>query len=133
MSCANLDIANHAYSFQFQRDYCVIQFFQTVTLKELVDSFSELVRHPKFVKNMSACYDMRRAFVEVDIKETEIFYHFSAGMSEKRGADYRLAFVYGDEMTKMLAEFYRLFLSRTHIEVEISDSYKQTLSWLEKS
>ncbi|MGX5174805.1 hypothetical protein ACUR5C_12355 [Aliikangiella sp. IMCC44653] len=133
MSCANLEVAKQSYCFLFKHNYCVVQFFNRVTLKELVDSFSALVRHPKFEKNMSACYDMRCAFVEVDLKETEIFYHFAAGMIDKRGADYRLAFVYGDEMTKMLAEFYRLFLSRTQIEVEISDCYNQTLQWLEKS
>lgn len=104
-----------------------------VNLKQLVDSFSELVRHPDFEKNICCCYDCRQALIEVNLTETEIFYHFSAGMRSKRGTDYNIAFVKGDEMTGMLVQFYRLFLVRCNIEIELFSSKDEALSWLIES
>jgi hypothetical protein len=107
-----------------------ISFIGVIRLKELVDSFSDLVRHPNFVTDMACCYDCRDGIVEVNLNETEIFYHFAAGMRDKRGSRYLLAFVYGDEMTKVLVQFYRLFLARTEIDVEIFNDKKKAMAWL---
>lgn len=113
-------------------DYALVSFVGVVHLKELVDSYSSFIRHPQFRKNMNCCYDFSNALVEINLNETEIFYHFSSGLREKRGEEYKLAFVYGDEMTKMLSQFYRLFLSRTHIELQLFDQSESAVSWLKE-
>jgi len=109
-----------------------LEFSGTVSLKDLVDSFSATIHNPDFVTNMSALYDLRLANVELDLTETEIFFHFAAGLRDKRGDSYALAFVCADEMTKMVANFYRLFLVRTDIDVLICDDFKQALDWIEQ-
>ena len=108
----------------------LIELSGVVNLKQMVDSFSELVRHPDFEKNMCCCYDCGDALIEVNLNETEIFYHFSAGMRNKRGTDYNIAFVSGDEMTQMLVQFYRLFLVRTDIDIEMFSNKEDAYQWL---
>ena len=109
-----------------------IVFGGVIRLKELVDSFSELIRHPDFIKDIACCYDCTNALVEVNLTETEIFYHFAAGLRQKRGDKYSLAFVYSDEMTKVLVQFYRLFLARTEIDVELFEHKSNAISWLKE-
>ena len=115
-----------------EHNFGLVSFAGVVHLKELVDSYSSFIRHPQFKKNMNCCYDFANALVEINLNETEIFYHFTAGLKEKRGDGYKLAFVYGDEMTKMLSQFYRLFLSRTQIELQLYDHSDEAISWLKE-
>ncbi|TQV74988.1 hypothetical protein FLL45_08580 [Aliikangiella marina] len=110
-----------------------IALFGVINLKHLVDSFSELVRHPDFEKNICCCYDCRDALIEVNLTETEIFYHFSAGMRSKRGTEYNIAFISGDEMTEMLVQFYRLFLVRSEIHIESFKTSEEAIQWLLES
>ncbi|TQV89615.1 hypothetical protein [Aliikangiella coralliicola] len=105
-------------------------YFGSITLKDVVGSFSALIRHPDFVHNMDACYDLSQAIVEIDLNETEIFSHFVEGLRDRRGANYRIAFICGDEMTKMLVDFYRLFLARTDIELFNTDTKSSAMDWL---
>lgn len=107
-----------------------LTFYGALSLKELVDSFSQLIRHPDFEVNMSACYDLSNALVELDLKETEIFFHFASGLRDKRGDNYKLSFIYADDMTRMLVNFYQLFLARSHIEVFSTENPDEASAWL---
>ncbi|WP_444995175.1 hypothetical protein [Aliikangiella sp. IMCC44359] len=116
----------------FDKKYAYLSFFGTVCLKELVDSFSSLIRHPKFEKNMASCFDFTHSIVELTLNQTEIFYHFVNGLRETRGNSYRLAAVCGDEMTKMLVQFYRLYLSRSEVDIQIFEQKVTAKNWLEQ-
>lgn len=107
-----------------------LTFYGTLGLKELVDSFSQIIRHPDFEANMSACYDLSNALVELDLKETEIFFHFASGLRDKRGDNYKLSFIYADDMTRMLVNFYQLFLARSQIEVFSTENPEEASAWL---
>jgi|GEM_PF-2890047 len=116
-----------------QDDIAHIQLVGIIKIKELVDSFSALIRHPDFHKNIACVYDCTQALIEVNLTETEIFYHFAAGLRDKRGDQYPLAFIYGDEMTKMLVQFYRLFLARTEIDVELFYDKSEAIIWVKEN
>jgi len=107
-----------------------ISFHGVMRLKELVDSFSEIIRHPDFEVNMSACYDLSNAMVDLDLKQTEIFFHFASGLRGKRGDSYKISFVYGDNMARMLVNFYQLFLAHSQIEIYITENSVEALDWL---
>lgn len=107
-----------------------LQFFGVIELADFEQAFSATVNHSDFETNMAGCYDLRCALVDIDFKETESMSQFAQDLRDKRGNSYRLAFVYADEMTKMLAEFYKLFLSRTQVDVLITDDIDQATSWL---
>jgi len=110
-----------------------IEFSGDLDLKDLIDSFSAVIRHEQFVVDMPACYDFTNARMDIDINATEVIFHFVAGLREKRGNHYQLAFVYGDEMTKALVDFYRLFFSRTSIDVEIFRNRETAVEWIKES
>jgi len=111
-------------------DLIRIEFFGTVKVKQLLDAYSALFKHEKFHTEQNGIIDFSKAVVDVDLNETEIFYHFASGFREQRGENYLLALVYGDEMTKMLLNFYKLFLVRTQIEVEVLDSVAASEQWI---
>lgn len=129
--------AQNTLPYQIQIDkahnLATLTFTGYVGIKDFADSFSELTRHEDFIHNMNACYRLEDAFVDLNINDTEVLFHFASGMREKRGNHYLLAFVYKDEMTKMLVEFYRLFLVRTDIEVLTTPSAQEAQSWLTHS
>jgi hypothetical protein len=129
------ELNENSFKIEFDSDYgCfVVKYNGVIELKDLIDSFSEVIKHPAFEINMPACYDFTDAIVDIDINTTEIFYHFAAGLRDKRGNDYQLAFVYSDEMTKTLVNFYRLFFSRTSIDVEIFNNGETALNWIKES
>lgn len=110
-----------------------IDFFGEIVLKDLVDSFSELIRHEKFVINIPGCYDFTDAILEVDINDTELVFQFVTGLMKKRGGEYPLAFIYSDEMTKAMLDFYRLSFSRTSIDVEIFNNRDIAVEWVKES
>ncbi|MCW8875860.1 MAG: hypothetical protein OQK51_02280 [Kangiellaceae bacterium] len=120
----------HQIQIDKENNLATLTFVGHIGIKQFADSFSELIRHKDFVQNMNACYRLENAYVDLNINDTEILFHFAAGMRDKRGDQYQLAFVYKDEMTKMLVEFYRLFLVRTDIEVLTTPSIQEAQSWL---
>jgi len=131
------DIAESEQSFSLEFDpkskIMHISFTGSMELKGLVASFSAVIRHPDFYFNMPACYDFSQARMDIDINTTEVIFHFVAGLRDKRGGDYQLAFVYADEMTKALVDFYRLFFSRTSIDVEIFNQKSDAIEWIKES
>lgn len=131
------DIASSEQSFNLEFDQeskiMHIGFAGNMELKGLIASFSAVVRHPDFYYNMPACYDFSKATMDIDINSTEVIFHFVAGMSNKRGDDYQIAFIYSDEMTKALVDFYRLFFSRTSIDVEIFNQKSDAIEWIKES
>ena len=115
-----------------QSKNCVLlRLYGHIGLRDLVAAFSDTIKHPEFKINMNACYDMSKAIIDVDLKETEVFFHFASGLREQRGECYKLAFVYSDEMAKMLVNIYQLFLARTDIEVYSTASVSDAIKWLE--
>lgn len=110
-----------------------ISFTGNMELKGLIASFSAVIRHPDFYFNMPACYDFSKARADIDINTTEVIFHFVEGLRDKRGDDYQLAFIYSDEMTKALIDFYRLFFSRTCIDVEIFNQKSDAIEWIKES
>ena len=110
-----------------------VEFYGAVHLKDIVDSLSTVIRHREFVKNMSACYDFSNAVVEVDITGAEVVFHFLTGISDRRGTEYLLALVYSDEMTKALCDFYRLYFSRSKVDVETFMNKEVALEWIIES
>ncbi|MET1256215.1 hypothetical protein [Aliikangiella maris] len=114
------------------KNYAYLSYWGVVRLFDLVDSFSLLLRDLRFKKNMAICFDFTDAMVELTLNDTEIFYHFMYGMQHKLGNSYRLAFVYGDDMTKMLLDFYRLFFARTNIDMQIYSHRFLAKLWLEE-
>ncbi len=110
-----------------------IIFIGNMELKGLIASFSAVIRHPDFYFNMPACYDFSNATMDIDINSTEVIFHFVAGLRSKRGDDYQIAFIYSDEMTKALVDFYRLFFSRTSIDVELFDKKPDAVEWIKES
>lgn len=110
----------------------LVEFSGQLEIKELIASFSAVIRHEYFYKNMPACYDFTNAIIDIDINSTEVIFHFVAGLRDKRGSEYSLAFVYDDEMTKALVDFYRLFFSRTSIDVDIFDNRSDAIQWIKE-
>ena len=110
-----------------------IKFDGIMSLKELVDGFSAVLRHKDFFYNMPACYDFSNAIVEIDINETEVIYHFAFGLMDKRGREYQLAFVYADGLAEAMINFYRLFFSRTLIDVEMFRNKLTAVEWIKES
>jgi len=113
--------------------FMYVEYFGDMKLKSLIDSFSELIRHKNFQKNMAACYDFSNAVMDIDMPSTEVIYHFVEGLGSKRGDDYQLAFVCSDEMTKALCNFYRLFYSRKKIDVETFKNKATAIEWIKES
>lgn len=110
-----------------------VDFFGNIELKDVVDSFSSVIRHEKFSINMPGCYDFTNAILDIDINDTEVVFHFVAGLAKKRGSEYLLAFIYSDEMTKTLMDFYRLAFSRTSIDVETFSNRDIAVEWIKES
>ena len=124
---------NFELSFDPESKIMHIIFTGNMELKGLIASFSAVIRHPDFYFNMPACYDFSTATVDIDINTTEVIFHFVAGSSKKRGDDYQIAFIYSDEMTKALVDFYRLFFSRTSIDVEVFDKMPDAIEWIKEN
>ncbi len=131
---ANLALASYEQSFELyyepESKVMHIDFTGNMELKALIASFSAVIRHENFYINMPACYDFSNAFMDIDINSIEVIFHFVAGLRDKRGDSYQLAFVYADEMTKALVDFYRLFFSRTSIDVEIFNNKADAIEWI---
>lgn len=127
--------AEHGFDLQFDSGSKImhIKFTGNMELKGLIASFSAVIRHPLFYFNMPACYDFSNAVMDIDINSTEVIFHFVAGLRGKRGDDYQIAFIYSDEMTKVLVDFYRLFFSRTSIDVEVFDLKSKAIEWIKES
>ena len=121
-----------ALSHDATRELIIASFFGHISLNQLLDCYSAILQMPEFTRNINACFDFGAAIVEIDLKETENFYHFASGLREKRGENYELAMVYGDPMTKMLLDFYKLFLVRTQVHVGVFDTRERALAWLEQ-
>ncbi len=123
------------YFFQFypEDEVFIAKFNCDVGLRELLDCYSDYVKHPSFIKNMAVCYDFSDCVVDMDVNATELFYQFSTGMRDKRGDSYQLAFVCVDSLTKISVELYRLMLSRTKIDVEIFDNLAIALDWIKET
>lgn len=111
----------------------LVEFFGSIELKELVDGMSAVTQHPEFEVNIPACFDFTQAIIDVDLAATEVVFNFGKGLGKKRGNDYQVAFVYGDELTKTLLNFYRLFFARTKIDVDIFDNRCSALSWIREN
>jgi len=126
-------LSSYKISYVSEDSYMYIEYFGDMKLKQLIDSFSEVIRHENFITDMPACYDFSNAMMDINIPSTEIIYHFVEGLSSKRGNDYQLAFVYADEMTKALCNFYRLFYSRKNIDVETFKNKETAIEWIKES
>ena len=126
-------ISPYTVSFNSENEFMYVEYFGDMKLKEIIDSFSEVVRHKAFKPDMAACYDFSNATIDVDMSVTEIIFHFVDGMSDKRGEDYQLAFVCSDEMTEALCHFYRLFYSRKNIDVETFKNTETAIEWIRES
>lgn len=111
----------------------VVSFFGDIHLKELVDSCTQVLDLPDFVRNMPACFDFSQAMIDIDINSAEILFHYNAGIREKRGKEYQLALVFGDEMTKTLVDFYRLLNAMTNIDIDIFDGKEKAMNWLNRA
>ena len=133
----DFDIATSEQSFNLEFDpkskIMHIDFKGGMELKGLIGSFSAVIRHPDFYFNMPACYNFSKATVDIDINSTEVIFHFVAGLRDKRGDNYQIAFIYSDEMTKTLVDFYRLYFSRTSIDVEIFSQKTDAIRWIKES
>lgn len=134
---ANLDFASYEQSFDIHYEpeskVMHIDFTGNMELKALIASFSAVIRHEDFYINMPACYDFSNAIMDIDINATEVIFHFVSGLRDKRGDKYLLTFVYADEMTKALVDFYRLFFSRTSIDIEIFNNKADAIEWIKDS
>ena len=131
----HLDVDFPAKSFDIQLDsknlLVHLTFNGMVGLKDFADSFSAIIRHPEFVKNMHCCYDLSNAEVEMNLNDTEICFHFTSALRDKRGSNYVLVFVCNDELTKMMVNFYRLFLVQTKVDVRIEKDFEKALQWIQ--
>lgn len=133
LSKAELD--NEKFSLRFfpEDGYVLVEMKGDISLKDLIDCFSSLVRHPSFVFNMSACYDFTKAFGEVNMKSKDLFSQFSIAMEEKRGDSYYLALVHSDPLTKASLELYKLSFARRKVDIEIFSSRATAIEWVKES
>lgn len=131
----NLASAKQGFEVSFDATHKIMHvvFFGCVYFKDIIDGFSTVIRHQEFELNMPACYDFSNATLEMNMNSTEIIFHFTSGLAEKRGKEYLLALVYNDEMTKALFDFYRLYLARTQIDVEMFKNSQTAIDWIIES
>ena len=131
----NLAPKQQSFEISFVPDhgFMKVDFYGDIHFKDIIDSLSAVIRHNEFRFNMPACYDFTNALVDIDINMIEIIYHFLVGLSDKRGNQYPLALVYSDEMTKTLFNFYRLFFSRSKIDIESFKNKDTALEWISTS
>ncbi len=114
-------------------NFLVVAFTGEISLKEIVASISDTLRHQEFTKDMSACYDFSDAVLDIDINTLDVIFHFMSGLREKRGTHYQLALVYSDEITKILFDFYRLMFARYTVDIEVFTRKSRALEWIKES
>jgi hypothetical protein len=114
-------------------NFLVVAFTGEISLKEIVASISDTLRHQEFTKDMSACYDFSDAVLDIDINTLDVIFHFMSGLREKRGTHYQLALVYSDEITKTLFDFYRLMFARYTVDIEVFTHKNRALEWIKES
>ena len=114
-------------------NFLVLAFTGEISLKEIVASISDTLRHQEFTKDMSACYDFSDAVLDIDINTLDVIFHFMSGLREKRGTHYQLALVYSDEITKTLFDFYRLMFARYTVDIEVFTHKNRALEWIKES
>jgi hypothetical protein len=131
--CKKTDISGFNVSFHPEDDFLVVSFYGDISLKEIVASISDTLRHDEFSKNMSACYDFSDAALDIDINTLDVIFHFMTGLRERRGTHYQLALVYSDEITKTLFDFYRLMFSRYTVDIEMFTHKDRALEWIKES
>lgn len=127
------ETAGFNVEFYPEDNFLVVSFTGEISLKEIVASISDTLRHQEFTKDMSACYDFSDAVLDIDINTLDVIFHFMAGLREKRGTHYQLALVYSDEITKTLFDFYRLMFARYTVDIEVFTHKSSALEWIKES
>lgn len=117
---------------QFNRtgSYMDIVFHHGVSIEMLNQAFVKMVEHQDFEFNINACYDYINAFPEMDVSELENHADFISQWKHRRGNNYKLALVAGDNLSAALLHVYKLSISKTPVEAEVFSRKSQAIHWL---
>jgi len=96
----------------------------------LNNAFVRLVEHPQFRQNLNALYDYSDAHPDVEMQEIEEYAQFVASLSQRRGANYKLALVADDTLNTALLNVYKLLIAKTTVDAEVFSQRSRAMGWL---
>jgi predicted DNA binding protein len=133
-SNSDLNIQNEQTAFQVViasgKNYASLSFFDEISKTSLDNSFLTLLNHPKFKRNMNACYDYSSAYSGLSMQEIEEHAHFVSQNLKLRGGNYKLALISNDTLNNALLSVYKLLIAKTSVEAEVFSHKTKAIEWL---